>query len=1122
MSTEREKLNVLFQQAQTNFMPPVSIQIDITQMQNILQGMCQQMIRMQVEIDGLKAQLNSKANQNDFINLSSQINNKIENVLENNNESINQTNSNMESLKNALIAGLDKCQSDALNVARDLVAEVKPISAHLESRKSSSQSPRITTLNEPQTVYIQTPIPTSDLEELTKQLQALSERVIKIEENRDIPSGDLKEKMSELSKRAKEISQNNSPSHSSKIQTPTNDQRAITTPDLQTSNHLYDLNDAIRTINERLNQLENGNITQRTALTQTNQPIPDDIYQQLREHSNQIKKLTDEVNLSNSTQIASAPAPAPSQIELPPDDREAITQLNNRLFEIENNFARFNNTTNDLSNKINNQTTKLAEYEKLLEKYKDEAKSANESNMESIKELIENELKKNNKEEDDNGIEDDDEEADESDNSMDTPRRNRLTSPNGEPPREIQKPAPTINTDELLESFLDATRAEVDKARKSILDEVTTNLRNTTSQLSGTISKVQATFDIDLKKANSTMSEQFTQIQTDMKNHSFEQANAVKDLHVSDANILEKVRLIEQRLESVMKIANSPPPKMEALIDKKGKLDLAPLLQQIQSQTAQLEDLTNRAAALEEKEYVSPASFNSLLEVVSSHDGKVSQLDVKSIEMSGQLNELKETVDRIRNKVESPEAEMKEREFNEKAASIDEETKRLCEAMVKFNKDLISMRAAINTLRSHSEETSGSVEDLIKMCEQAKEEAANTDKKVKKIVSYVQGETQEMSNQIKDISASVERNADRIEEIANKMISTVVTQSTSINEEEEEEDEEDDDERSTPKSRSKKRKSKEKEKEKESENSNANSPAKIEVKYENVMTSPHILPPLEEKKDAQGEELIVPKISQHTITKSYEQQPVVPVVKKNLDAEQISRLSNKAALPRLAKVPGQIRSQSEITKNDLRKYDDLFSRVDQLETKFNNIKAAVDGLNKTTKTLQDNKAEKDALQALFDQFRLAMGELNNRIGSLRKNIIQKADISELIQVRTDILREIKIQGETAAGTEPVRCLLCGNPRHNIAGAFDQSVLASSNANVNPISIKQTGLNSLSVSSRVSGADGSVCYVYGNNGQMYLGRSQDGKPVVLKNLMTDPGNEGNGEIIQGTVPLPGPQ
>ena len=59
----------------------------------------------------------------------------------------------------------------------------------------------------------------------------------------------------------------------------------------------------------------------------------------------------------------------------------------------------------------------------------------------------------------------------------------------------------------------------------------------------------------------------------------------------------------------------------------------------------------------------------------------------------------------------------------------------------------------------------------------------------------------------------------------------------------------------------------------------------------------------------------------------------------------------------------------------------------------------------------------------------------------------------------------------------------------------------------------------SVSSRVSGADGSVCYVYGENGQMYLGRSQDGKPIVLSNLMT---GAGNGAPIQGTVPLPDAQ
>ncbi|KAK8884161.1 hypothetical protein M9Y10_043267 [Tritrichomonas musculus] len=1131
MSTEIEQLNVLFEQTQNDFMPPVKIQIDITQMQSILKGMCQQMIRMQNEIDGLKTQLKSKANQNELLNLNSQIHNKIEGVIENNNESVNQINSNMESLKNALIAGLEKCQSDALSVARDLVAEVKPISAQAESRKSSATGSKSNiVMNESQSGFISNPIPTSDLEELTKQLEALSERVVQIEASRDIPSGDLTEKMSELSKRAKDISSSMNSSNQSSAQSPTVDQRMSRTPDLQTTNHLYDLNDAIRTINDRLNQLESGTTDQSTKENQANQEVPDDIYQQLRDQSDQIKKLTEEINLGRTGQST-------SQVELSPNDRDVISQLNVRLFEMESNFTDIKSNTKDLNDQVNDQKTQLGEYKQLLEQYKDELKTSIDTALEktaAFKDLYNIESKQDGKDEgDDNLIDDDDEQADESDNSMDTPRLKPSTPPQSENAREIQKSSPApINTDELLESFLDVARAEVDKAKMALMDELSSNVRAITSQLAGNISKAQATFDIGLKKTNSLITDQCTQIQTDLKNHSVEQQNTIKDLHIADADINEKIRLIEQRLDSVMKIAKAPPPKIETFVDSKGKLDLGPLVTQIQTQTALCEDLSNRVASLEERDSISPTSFNNVLESIKDHESKLGQLEITTQQVDSSVSNMKDTVDDLKKKQNSPEEEAKFQELKDLTASLDSETKRLCEAMVKFNKDLISCRAAINTLRSHSEETSGSVEDIMKMCEQAREDCASTDKRVKKLIVFIQDENKEMMNQIKDISRSVERNADRIEEIANKKSESGKSTLTYNDEEEEEEEEEDyqtstsNSQATTPKSG---KKTKKQNKNKQENKNDKNSALNNEVKYENIMTSPHVvaLPPLEEKKENQNDELLIPKISPHSVQKNQQQQqqqvmqlpaqvvydqPIVTVVGRN----------SKMPLPRLAKVPAQLRSSSELTKNDLKKYDDLFGRLDQFESKFNAIKSAVDGLNKQVKTLQDNKAEKDALQALFDQFRLAMGELNNRIGSLRKNIIQKADISELVQVRTDILKEIKIQGETAAGTEPVRCLLCGNPRHSVTGAFDANITTNASININsinPMSIKPTGL---SVSSRVSGADGSVCYVYGENGQMYLGRSQDGKPIVLKNLMNDPGHDGNGVPIQGTVPLPDAQ
>jgi len=88
--------------------------------------------------------------------------------------------------------------------------------------------------------------------------------------------------------------------------------------------------------------------------------------------------------------------------------------------------------------------------------------------------------------------------------------------------------------------------------------------------------------------------------------------------------------------------------------------------------------------------------------------------------------------------------------------------------MVKFNKDLIQCRAAINTLRSHSEETAESIDEIRKITDNVREDTGAMDKRIKKIVVFIQNETKDINGQLKDVMVSIDRNANRIEELANR------------------------------------------------------------------------------------------------------------------------------------------------------------------------------------------------------------------------------------------------------------------------------------------------------------------------------------------------------------------
>jgi hypothetical protein len=640
-----------------------------------------------------------------------------------------------------------------------------------------------------------------------------------------------------------------------------------------------------------------------------------------------------------------------------------------------------------------------------------------------------------------------------------------------------------LNTDELLDSFLDATRAEVDKARRQILDEANVNIRNATAQVNGSIQKTTANFDLVFKKTQAKLQEQESAFQADLRNHKQETVNQTKRLFAASAETTERLRTIEQRLDALT--APKEAPKLENIVSADGKVDLEPLFMQLQAQMMAASDLSGRVKAIEERDTVSPAAAAALAEAVAHQDKKLSGLEVQQTSTELRFSELKETLEELKRNQRSPEEDAKYQELRDLSRSLEDETGKLRDAMVKLNKDMISCRAAINTLRAHSEDAASAMEDIRKIAEGVRDDTRSTDKRLKKVVVFVQNETKDLAGQIKDLQSSIDRNANRIEEIAQQKqtVERIIQQAP------------------------------------------APAPAQLPVSPERpperrplspaspkqplaplppvptlaaaptppapttaAATSPHLqLPEFVPAPPGGAERPPSAQVIQLPTQIVYEQ-PVVTIVKKQID--QVEPAARAPKLPRVKVTPSQAsRPPSEVTRADLKKYDDLFARLEKFEAAFVAIRAAIDTLTKTTKTLQDVKADKDQLQALFDQFRLAMGELNNRIGSLRKAIMQKADVSELQVLRADVTRDLHAQGETAAGTEAVRCLLCGNPKHGISQAI-------------PLDEIGPRTHQPGISSRIHGVDGqgASCFVYSETGEMFFGRSPDGKPIILKNVL----------------------
>jgi hypothetical protein len=192
--------------------------------------------------------------------------------------------------------------------------------------------------------------------------------------------------------------------------------------------------------------------------------------------------------------------------------------------------------------------------------------------------------------------------------------------------------------------------------------------------------------------------------------------------------------------------------------------------------------------------------------------------------------------------------------------------------------------------------------------------------------------------------------------------------------------------------------------------------------------------------------------------------------------------STKTTLPRLGVTS---RRESDVTRAELKRYDEIFPRLRDAEVLLDGVRSQLDAVARNVRGLAEAKADKADLQGLFVQFRNALGELSGRFGALRKSVMAKADAEELAEMQHQLAQRVQDANETAASAEGLRCLLCGKPQAAVRGAIDDAEVA-----------KALGQGT---SARVASVDaqGNRCFVYGDRGALFWGRTPDGKPLMSK-------------------------
>ncbi|EAY21583.1 hypothetical protein TVAG_013480 [Trichomonas vaginalis G3] len=655
-----------------------------------------------------------------------------------------------------------------------------------------------------------------------------------------------------------------------------------------------------------------------------------------------------------------------------------------------------------------------------------------------------------------------------------------------ETPKPLPRPEITIpsgsniNTDELLEQFLDVAHNEIENAKHSMTEETNKNLKSTESILRQLITKVSTAQEVTSKKLNTQLSETATSLSNELQKGSAESKALYDKLNVVIAQFNERLEGIDKRLTDVSAAAKMPPPIQKLKVSQDGLVDMQPVIDQINAQNALLADLNSRLVQMEKKEVVHPQAFDQLTEKVQQEEEKieaVTQVADSAEKMASNTNT--QLTDYITYQ-SSEEGQRPFAEINERFTSLEAEIKRLQDLNTKMNKDLTGSRAAINTLRSHSEETTAAMEEIKKLADNIREENSNVEKHMKKVVEYTQNEIGAINEKIKDITRSIERTDDRVDDLTTKIADInqnmqelshqtpitaqpsdfLITQQKAV--------------------------------------TTVDEPTSPITKERNPIQSTKSFASLDSKSSAENSSVFPTKSEkalESTLTaqnlaelQSYNEQMQQTQLQLQQQAALLQKTQQQLQAVQREKIGGVVAKETVISSVDQKKFNEIQKALNQLQSNINIMRKDCDKIEKKCQTLQEEKADKAEFKNMFEQFRIAMAELNNRVKSTKKAVSGKVGREEfdeqlksaLAKTEQDIQTNIMQSTEIGKTSADVRCLMCGQIKKVEPG---QTAEQLQKLNVKP--------------------SGDRCLVYGDDGEQYFGRNSNGKAMVTKHQVLAP-------------------
>lgn len=638
-----------------------------------------------------------------------------------------------------------------------------------------------------------------------------------------------------------------------------------------------------------------------------------------------------------------------------------------------------------------------------------------------------------------------------------------------------------IDSTELMAQIMDAVRFEIEINARQNNEKIAANLRKAVDQLSTDISDRAAKTKETIKAYDEKLLALQKKASEDLNKFTSTSNAAQSELRDRADQLQKTVDALNEKVKSMSATGNLGP-KINTIPIKDGKADLTPILNQLGNVVQAITELDTRLDLCEKATAdVSMETIKAMRALLNEHDSRINGFDSNIVGIEMKIGALGDRVSELKGLDHSADQERKFNEIRELIANLEDSTKSLREGLTKVIQDNATDRVTTMMTKSKLDDHTKGLDEAQTTIAQLKDESAGLSSRLKKVISLIQSINTELSEKLSQTSNMVANHTEEIERLKNMLSNTERNLTAAISAQ---------NEKITARNNEMTRPA-------SSKSSRSPSPP---VHVPSVPTELRI--EMSGKPNTDDEDEPPPPTTPVAQTEDTATSPHMEL--PNMQ-NWVERPLEKSQLPKLKQPkPGDKRTsaRSLLGTVDQKKFEESTQKVMGIENSMSSVKSALETLHKQTKSLTDNKADKDAVQSLYEQLKSALAEMNNRLGSFRRLLGTKVDASDLNNLRKELLVTYQAQGETAAGTENIRCLLCGQIRKGVTGTTEQKIESQIQTQVadkvqqmkNDVEIVPAGpLFSSSVGG--NGEDGTPVYIYTQSGEMYKGRSMEKQRIV---------------------------